>query len=182
VTAALDCAKRLKNLADKVSGSLYLVMRVYFLKPRTTVGWKGPVNDLMRADSLEIESGLRIGRELLKEALSIGLPTARRHWSKQIWTLTLWSIAATPTQKKTGASARCGAKRGSTDYRWQYLDHRFDAREQPRGGQSENTSRFVTATLRRLVTDGCIDWESTESLLLDIATRVAPALMARAPQ
>ena len=76
VTAALDYAKRLKALADKVSDSLYLVMRVYFEKPRTTVGWKGLINDPMLDDSFEVESGLRIGRELLKEVLSIGLPTA----------------------------------------------------------------------------------------------------------
>ncbi|MDG1215751.1 MAG: 3-deoxy-7-phosphoheptulonate synthase, partial [Luminiphilus sp.] len=51
VTAALDYAKRLKALADKVSDSLYLVMRVYFEKPRTTVGWKGLINDPMLDDS-----------------------------------------------------------------------------------------------------------------------------------
>ena len=76
VTAALDYAKQLKALADKVSDSLYLVMRVYFEKPRTTVGWKGLINDPMLDDSFEVERGLRIGRELLKEVLSIGLPTA----------------------------------------------------------------------------------------------------------
>src|SRR5690606_23770426 len=59
VEAAKDYARRLKELAAEVSDSLYLVMRVYFEKPRTTVGWKGLINDPYLDDSFKIEDGLR---------------------------------------------------------------------------------------------------------------------------
>jgi len=76
VDAALDYAKRLKELADKVGDTLYLVMRVYFEKPRTTVGWKGLVNDPHMDDSFQIEEGLHIGRKLLVDLSEMGLPLA----------------------------------------------------------------------------------------------------------
>src|SRR5690554_2157470 len=62
--AALDYARRLKKLADEVSDTLVLVMRVYFEKPRTTVGWKGLINDPYMDDSFCIQDGLKIGRQL----------------------------------------------------------------------------------------------------------------------
>jgi 3-deoxy-7-phosphoheptulonate synthase len=74
--AALDYARRLKSLADEVSDTLYIVMRVYFEKPRTTVGWKGLINDPHMNDSFKIEEGLHIGRKLLLDILGIGLPTS----------------------------------------------------------------------------------------------------------
>ena len=76
VTAALEYATRLKELAERVSDTLYLVMRVYFEKPRTTVGWKGLINDPHLDDSFAIESGLETGRKLLRDILATGLPTA----------------------------------------------------------------------------------------------------------
>ncbi|MCX2981347.1 3-deoxy-7-phosphoheptulonate synthase [Halieaceae bacterium IMCC14734] len=76
VDAAMDYARRLKVLADEVSDSLYLVMRVYFEKPRTTVGWKGLINDPDIDDSFRIEEGLRKGRKLLLDILELGLPTS----------------------------------------------------------------------------------------------------------
>ncbi|MCS2610098.1 3-deoxy-7-phosphoheptulonate synthase [Halomonas dongshanensis] len=76
VDAALDYAKRLRKLADDVSESLYIVMRVYFEKPRTTVGWKGLINDPHLNDSFEIEEGLHIARKLLVELAELGLPLA----------------------------------------------------------------------------------------------------------
>ena len=124
VTAALDYAKRLKALADKVSDSLYLVMRVYFEKPRTTVGWKGLINDPMLDDSFEVESGLLIGRELLKEVLSIGLPTATEALDpitpQYLQDLISWSaIGARTTESQThremasGLSSSVGFKNGT---------------------------------------------------------------------
>ncbi|GHB08246.1 3-deoxy-7-phosphoheptulonate synthase [Salinicola rhizosphaerae] len=74
--AAIDYAKRLRQLADAVSDSLYIVMRVYFEKPRTTVGWKGLINDPHLNDSFEIEEGLHIARRLLVDLAEIGLPLA----------------------------------------------------------------------------------------------------------
>ena len=76
VEAAKDYARRLKELAAEVSDSLYLVMRVYFEKPRTTVGWKGLINDPYLDDSFKIEDGLHIGRQLLSDLVEMGLPTA----------------------------------------------------------------------------------------------------------
>ncbi|MFN2410609.1 MAG: 3-deoxy-7-phosphoheptulonate synthase [Halomonas sp.] len=76
VDAALDYAKRLRKLADEVSDSLYIVMRVYFEKPRTTVGWKGLINDPHINDSFEIDEGLHIARKLLVDLAELGLPLA----------------------------------------------------------------------------------------------------------
>lgn len=76
VEAARDYATRLKKLADEVSDTLLIVMRVYFEKPRTTVGWKGLINDPHLNDTFDIEQGLHIGRRLLLDIAEIGLPTA----------------------------------------------------------------------------------------------------------
>lgn len=76
VEAAKDYARRLKALSEKVGDTLYLVMRVYFEKPRTTVGWKGLINDPHMDDSFQIEEGLHIGRKLLVELSEMGLPLA----------------------------------------------------------------------------------------------------------
>ncbi|MBK8972791.1 MAG: 3-deoxy-7-phosphoheptulonate synthase [Hahellaceae bacterium] len=76
VEAAKDYARRLKALADELGDTLYLVMRVYFEKPRTTIGWKGLINDPNLDDSFEIEKGLHIGRQLLVDLAEMGLPTA----------------------------------------------------------------------------------------------------------
>jgi 3-deoxy-7-phosphoheptulonate synthase len=76
VEAARDYANRLKKLADEVSDTLLLVMRVYFEKPRTTVGWKGLINDPHLNDTFDIEQGLHIGRRLLLDINELGLPTA----------------------------------------------------------------------------------------------------------
>ena len=74
--AAKDYAQRLKALNEKVGDTLYLVMRVYFEKPRTTVGWKGLINDPDMNDTFEIEKGLQLGRQLLVDLSEMGLPLA----------------------------------------------------------------------------------------------------------
>jgi 3-deoxy-7-phosphoheptulonate synthase len=76
VDAARDYAGRLKALADRVADRLLVVMRVYFEKPRTTVGWKGLINDPHLDDSFDVAAGLRMGRGLLIEVARMGLPTA----------------------------------------------------------------------------------------------------------
>jgi 3-deoxy-7-phosphoheptulonate synthase len=73
---ALEYARRLKAQADALSGELLLVMRVYFEKPRTTVGWKGYINDPRLDGSFRINEGLRRARELLLAVSAIGLPSA----------------------------------------------------------------------------------------------------------
>lgn len=74
--AAMTYAKRLKKLAETVQETIYVVMRVYFEKPRTTVGWKGFINDPDLNDSFNITKGLRLGRKLLLDLAEMGIPTA----------------------------------------------------------------------------------------------------------
>lgn len=74
--AALEYAGRLKDLADKVRDKILIVMRVYFEKPRTTVGWKGLINDPFLDDSFHIEEGLKIARTLLLDIAEMGLPAS----------------------------------------------------------------------------------------------------------
>lgn len=74
--AALDYARRLQALAEEVKDRLVLIMRVYFEKPRTTLGWKGLINDPHLDDTFDISAGLRIGRRLLLDVAELGLPVA----------------------------------------------------------------------------------------------------------
>ena len=76
VDSALEYARRLKALSEKVSDSLYLVMRVYFEKPRTNIGWKGLINDPHLDNSFRIEEGLQVARQLLADITALGLPVA----------------------------------------------------------------------------------------------------------
>ena len=73
--AGLDYARRLKQLADELDRDLRLVMRVYFEKPRTTVGWKGLINDPHLDGSFAINDGLRLARRLLLDLVELGLPS-----------------------------------------------------------------------------------------------------------
>lgn len=74
IDAALDYAKRLKVLRDELSDALMIVMRVYFEKPRTTVGWKGLINDPGLDESFQINRGLRLARQVLREVNDLGVP------------------------------------------------------------------------------------------------------------
>ncbi|UQY45401.1 3-deoxy-7-phosphoheptulonate synthase AroG [Erwinia sp. PK3-005] len=76
VKAAKEYATRLLALRDALSGELEIVMRVYFEKPRTTVGWKGLINDPLMDGSFQINDGLRIARKLLLDINDTGLPAA----------------------------------------------------------------------------------------------------------
>lgn len=76
VAEALEYAKNLKALSEKVSDTLFIVMRVYFEKPRTTIGWKGLVNDPYLNGSFCIEEGLVIARQLMSDITQLGLPIA----------------------------------------------------------------------------------------------------------
>jgi 3-deoxy-7-phosphoheptulonate synthase len=76
VEAAKDYARQLKVLHNKHKDSLFVVMRVYFEKPRTTVGWKGLINDPHMDGSFDVETGLRKARELILYLTELGLPLA----------------------------------------------------------------------------------------------------------
>lgn len=124
VAAAKDYAKKLKVLADEVSDSLYVVMRVYFEKPRTTVGWKGLINDPHLNDSFKIQEGLHIGRKLLLDVSELGLPTATEALDpispQYLQDLISWSaVGARTTESQThremasGLSSAVGFKNGT---------------------------------------------------------------------
>ena len=124
VDAAIDYAKRLKVLADQVSDTLLIVMRVYFEKPRTTVGWKGLINDPHLDDSFKIEDGLYIGRKLLLDIAELGLPTSTEALDpispQYLQDLISWSaIGARTTESQThremasGLSSAVGFKNGT---------------------------------------------------------------------
>lgn len=122
--AAFEYAQRLKGLADKVAKRMLLVMRVYFEKPRTTVGWKGLINDPYLNDSFDIQAGLRLARKLLLDIGDLGLPAATEllepitpQYIADL--LTLASIGARTTESPThrqmasGLSMPVGYKNGT---------------------------------------------------------------------
>ena len=122
--AAHEYAAKLKELAEKVSDTILIVMRVYFEKPRTTTGWKGLINDPFMNDSFKITDGLRIGRQLLHDILELGLPTATEALDpispQYMQDLITWSaIGARTTESQThremasGLSSSVGFKNGT---------------------------------------------------------------------
>jgi 3-deoxy-7-phosphoheptulonate synthase len=122
--AALEYGRKLKALADEVKDTLYLVMRVYFEKPRTTVGWKGLINDPHMNDSFDIEEGLHIARKLLLDLSEMGLPLATEaldpNTPQYLQDLISWSaIGARTTESQThremssGLSCAVGFKNGT---------------------------------------------------------------------
>ncbi|MCU1716184.1 3-deoxy-7-phosphoheptulonate synthase [Pseudomonas sp. 5P_3.1_Bac2] len=124
IKAAHEYAQRLKSLAAELSDTLYLVMRVYFEKPRTTVGWKGLINDPFMDDSFKIQDGLHIGRKLLLDLAEMGLPTATEALDpispQYLQDLISWSaIGARTTESQThremasGLSSAVGFKNGT---------------------------------------------------------------------
>ncbi len=124
VDAAMDYARRLKKLADELSDTLYLVMRVYFEKPRTTVGWKGLINDPYLNDSFKIEEGLHIGRRLLMDVAEMGISSSTEALDpispQYLQDLVAWSaIGARTTESQThremasGLSSAVGFKNGT---------------------------------------------------------------------
>jgi len=76
VDAAMEYAKRLKALSAELKDQIYIVMRVYFEKPRTTVGWKGLINDPQLDGTFDIEHGLHVGRKLLVDLAEMDIPLA----------------------------------------------------------------------------------------------------------
>jgi len=122
--AAIEYAKKLKALADELKDTLYIVMRVYFEKPRTTVGWKGLINDPKMDDSFHIEQGLHTARQLLIDLAKLGLPTATEALDpitpQYISDLITWTaIGARTTESQThremasGLSTPIGFKNGT---------------------------------------------------------------------
>ena len=122
--AALEYARRLKVQRDKYADSLEIVMRVYFEKPRTTVGWKGLINDPYLDESYRIDEGLRMARQLLIEINRLGLPAGSEFLDvispQYIGDLIAWgAIGARTTESQvhrelaSGLSAPIGFKNGT---------------------------------------------------------------------
>lgn len=104
--AGMDYARRLKALSDEVSDVLLIVMRVYFEKPRTTVGWKGYINDPHMDDSFRIDEGMSLARKFLLEINELGLPAGSEALDpitpQYLGDLVAWSaIGARTTESQT---------------------------------------------------------------------------------
>jgi 3-deoxy-7-phosphoheptulonate synthase len=122
--AAIEYARRLKAEREKHAGTLEIVMRVYFEKPRTTVGWKGLINDPYLDESYRIDEGLRIARQLLVDINRLGVPAAGEFLDaispQYIGDLVSWgAIGARTTESQvhrelaSGLSAPIGFKNGT---------------------------------------------------------------------
>lgn len=123
-TAALEYARRLKEYRDKLGADLEIIMRVYFEKPRTTVGWKGLINDPYLDESYRIDEGLRIARDLLLQINRLGVPAGSEFLDvispQYIGDLISWgAIGARTTESQvhrelaSGLSAPAGFKNGT---------------------------------------------------------------------
>ena len=122
--AAVEYARKLKTMRDQYAGTLEIVMRVYFEKPRTTVGWKGLINDPYLDESYRIDEGLRIGRQLLLEINRLGMPAGSEFLDvispQYLGDLIAWgAIGARTTESQvhrelaSGLSAPIGFKNGT---------------------------------------------------------------------
>ena len=122
--AAMEYAQRLKALGDELADQIFIVMRVYFEKPRTTVGWKGLINDPRMDDSFHVEEGLRLARRLLVDLNDLGLPCGTEALDpitpQYLGDLIAWSaIGARTTESQThremasGLSSPVGFKNGT---------------------------------------------------------------------
>ncbi len=121
---ALDYAHRLLELRRELAGQVEIIMRVYFEKPRTTLGWKGLINDPHLDDSCDVEAGLALARRLLREIVELGMPTATEFLDsivpQYIADLVSWAaIGARTTESQThremasGLSMPVGFKNGT---------------------------------------------------------------------
>lgn len=139
--AAIDYARRLAPLAESLAEDLKIVMRVYFEKPRTTIGWKGLINDPHLDGSYDINHGLELAREVLREVVNLNLPTAAEFLepnSPQYWAdLVAWgAIGARTTESQvhrqlaSGMSMPIGFKNG-TDGNLQVAMDAVSAASQP---------------------------------------------------
>ncbi len=124
VTAAKEYALKLTELAQELQGTLFIVMRAYFEKPRTTTGWKGLINDPHLDDTFCVAQGLEIARTLLLEIAGLGMPLSTEALDpitpQYLQDLIAWSaIGARTTESQThremasGLSSAIGFKNGT---------------------------------------------------------------------
>jgi len=124
VKAAIEYGRRLKALRDELQDRLFIMMRVYFEKPRTTTGWKGLINDPLLNGSFDIEKGLYVARHLLLDLAGIGLPLATEALDpitpQYLHDLITWSVIGARTAESqthremaSGLSSPVGIKNGT---------------------------------------------------------------------
>jgi 3-deoxy-7-phosphoheptulonate synthase len=159
LAAGRDYAQRLATLSREVSDRVMIVMRVYFEKPRTTVGWKGLIMDPHLDGTYDIAAGLRVARQFLKEVLDLGLPTATELLDpitpQYIADLICWSaIGARTTESQThrqmasGLSMPLGFKNG-TDGSIQTAINAIKAAAQPQTFLGINLDGAASAIVTR---------------------------------
>ncbi len=159
LAAGRDYAERLARLAREVQDRVMIVMRVYFEKPRTTVGWKGLIMDPHLDGSYDIAEGLRVARRFLREVLDLGLPTATELLDpitpQYIADLICWSaIGARTTESQThrqmasGLSMPLGFKNG-TDGSIQTAINAIKAAAQPQTFLGINLDGSASAIVTR---------------------------------
>ena len=162
--AALEYAGRLKTIADRLRDSLVIVMRTYFEKPRTVVGWKGLINDPDLDESFHINKGLRLARKLLLDINDLGLPTGSEFLDTQIpqhiADLTSWvAIGARTAESQvhrelaSGLSMPVGFK-NSTDGSTQIAVDAVLTARSPHWFPSV-TKQGVSAIFQTMGNDGC---------------------------
>ena len=163
-TAAFEYAGRLKTIADGLAESLVIVMRTYFEKPRTVVGWKGLINDPDLDESFHINKGLRLARKLLLDVNDLGLPTGSEFLDTQIpqhiADLTSWvAIGARTAESQvhrelaSGLSMPVGFK-NSTDGSTQIAVDAVLTARSPHWFPSV-TKQGVSAIFQTIGNDGC---------------------------
>ena len=159
VQSAKEYAERLLELRNKVSQQINLVMRVYFEKPRTTVGWKGLINDPHLNDTFDIETGLGMARELLVWLAELGMPTGTEALDpispQYLSDLFTWSaIGARTTESQThremssGLSTAVGFKNG-TDGNLAVATNAMKSASQPHSFLGIDSSGRVTVLKTR---------------------------------
>ena len=162
VDAAKDYAQRLKTLSAEIADQVFIVMRAYFEKPRSTVGWKGLINDPYLDDSFKVAQGLHIGRQLLLDLSEMGLPLATEALDpitpQYLQDLISWSaIGARTTESQThremasGLSCPVGFKNGTDGSLGVGLR------------SSSSTRCFISAAAARVkvmarISSGCATW------------------------
>jgi 3-deoxy-7-phosphoheptulonate synthase len=163
-SAALAYARRLKLAADRYRNELVIVMRTYFEKPRTTVGWKGLINDPGIDNSYHINKGLRIARTLLRDLVDLGMPTGTEFLDlsvpQHIADLVAWgAIGARTTESQihrelaSGLSMPIGFKNATTGDTRIALDA-IEAARHPHWFQG-STKQGVTAILQTSGNEDC---------------------------
>ena len=195
--AALDYARQLKGQRDKYASTLEIVMRVYFEKPRTTVGWKGLINDPYLDESYRIHEGLRIARQVLVDINRLGMPAGSEFLDvispQYIGDLISWgAIGARTTESQvhrelaSGLSAPIGFKNG-TDGNIKIATDAIQAAAGNRcifgvmveshlhaGAQKFSAGKDDPAKLAygQSITDACIGWDDSLTVLQTLSQAV----------